>query len=220
VPGPFGPHGLKQQGAPGHESGSQTAVTRTTSVTRASAIRLDPGAVRPPLPVDAYTSHAGATAASLGDEQRTPVRRGALRALAAAGVSASKERLAECDPCADIDAAAVVGMRETGETRALASRGGQPCLCVRAGIRGDVARVAAFRDSHPHRAISSRRNGPFSPRSGARLNASRAGTTLLGRAGSRIAPTIQRCRVRADADAVSPFRQSRVAREGKQVSKT
>jgi hypothetical protein len=77
----------------------------------------EPLADRRALPLDAYTGHAGATAASVRDEQRTAVCRGAPRALAAAGASASKERLAERDPCTDVDGAAVAGMPEIGKLR-------------------------------------------------------------------------------------------------------
>jgi hypothetical protein len=69
------------------------------------------------LLINAYTGHAGATAATVRDERHTAVCRGVPRALAADGVSASKERLAERDPCADVNAAAVDGYPEVGELR-------------------------------------------------------------------------------------------------------
>jgi hypothetical protein len=50
------------------------------------------------LPVDAYTGHGGAAAASMRDGQRAGVCRGAAQALAAADVWASAERLAEFGP--------------------------------------------------------------------------------------------------------------------------
>ena len=63
----------------------------------------EPGLGRPSVAgsgvaVAAYSGHGGATAASVREEQRTTVCRGVGRALAAAGVSASKEPLAERDP--------------------------------------------------------------------------------------------------------------------------
>jgi hypothetical protein len=81
----------------------------------------------------ACTGHAGATAASVRDEQRTAVCRGAPRALAAAGVSASTERLAERDPCANVDAAAVAGMPEIGEFAANSDHVGRDLLRRRGG---------------------------------------------------------------------------------------
>jgi hypothetical protein len=80
---------------------------------RLGSCHVEGGADRRALPLDACTGRAGATAASVRDEQRTAVCRGAPRALAA-GVSAGTERLAERDACANVDAAAVAGMPEIG----------------------------------------------------------------------------------------------------------
>ncbi len=61
---------------------------------------------------DAYTAHAGGTAASVRDEQRTAVCRDAARRLQLPAFWLPPERLAERDPGADVDDGAV-GMPKT-----------------------------------------------------------------------------------------------------------